>query len=454
MTFNTAPIPSHITGLYIFTVLNLFVMFNISLVHADVNIMDNKTDSRVATYEDQPAEFGPSIKKGISAFYELARPNKDGCGKLEKSSKAKSKTYFVIIERSLREKRTCDFDEKVYNAQKAGYSGVIVANLDSNSLITMTGRNYSKEIKIPSVFIGLDSYRDIATNYLNVSRYHMYIDEKSNFNILLYLWPFAIVISCAFFGLCLFLVIRKIRGCRRNTTERRLRARIDKLPIKKFIRGDKYETCTICLDDFNEGDKVRILPCEHAFHLKCIDPWLKTRRRECPICKKRVLKNDPSEEEDYGNDSDDSDEEIDIVPNNGGGSENDPLLANSNIQYGSTSGVGIWERLRDRFRNTSSENHNREHDPADEEENTSVAIPHSYPQDQARVHQAYQSRPNYSVLGADENEGAVGGLQEHNDQITESLVPPQRRRQRRRRRRRQNHAQTEAYDNPNRIDII
>lgn len=34
----------------------------------------------------------------------------------------------------------------------------------------------------------------------------MYIDEKSNFNILLYLWPFAIVISCAFFGLCLFLV--------------------------------------------------------------------------------------------------------------------------------------------------------------------------------------------------------------------------------------------------------
>lgn len=47
------------------------------------------------------------------------------------------------------------------------------------------------------------------------------------------------------------------------------------------------ETCPICILDFEEGDDVRILPCEgqHRFHQTCVDPWLLKLSSSCPICR-------------------------------------------------------------------------------------------------------------------------------------------------------------------------
>ncbi|KAK4376110.1 hypothetical protein RND71_006787 [Anisodus tanguticus] len=47
--------------------------------------------------------------------------------------------------------------------------------------------------------------------------------------------------------------------------------------------------CPICLGEFEQGEKLRILPrCSHGFHVKCIDEWFLSHS-SCPICRQPLL---------------------------------------------------------------------------------------------------------------------------------------------------------------------
>lgn len=37
--------------------------------------------------------------------------------------------------------------------------------------------------------------------------------------------------------------------------------------------------CAICLSEFAKGDRVRVLPCQHIFHLSEVDEWLIHRKK-------------------------------------------------------------------------------------------------------------------------------------------------------------------------------
>lgn len=51
-------------------------------------------------------------------------------------------------------------------------------------------------------------------------------------------------------------------------------------------RGEDESTveCSICLEAFEEGDTLRLLPCLHRYHARCADEWFR-RSPACPICK-------------------------------------------------------------------------------------------------------------------------------------------------------------------------
>jgi hypothetical protein len=41
--------------------------------------------------------------------------------------------------------------------------------------------------------------------------------------------------------------------------------------------------CSICTEDFEKGQDVRVLPCNHKYHPACIDPWLLNVSGTCPL---------------------------------------------------------------------------------------------------------------------------------------------------------------------------
>ncbi|KAL6620185.1 hypothetical protein ACP70R_035324 [Stipagrostis hirtigluma subsp. patula] len=72
---------------------------------------------------------------------------------------------------------------------------------------------------------------------------------------------------------------------------------VECLPVKVHRKPLKYQTeetaqCYICLVEYEEGDCVRILPCNHEFHLTCVDKWLKEIHRVCPLCRGDVCRSD------------------------------------------------------------------------------------------------------------------------------------------------------------------
>jgi len=46
------------------------------------------------------------------------------------------------------------------------------------------------------------------------------------------------------------------------------------------------EECSICLEIFQQKDKILILPCYHFFHKECINKWISKNNGilKCPYC--------------------------------------------------------------------------------------------------------------------------------------------------------------------------
>ncbi|ETN85144.1 zinc finger, C3HC4 type [Necator americanus] len=233
----------------------------------------------------------------------------------------------------------CSFSEKAYHVQRAepmGFQALIVYNSEGKPPIDMAGIfqflnialvqlfkscNCIKiqsiiyslfvdgfiiieiSVRIPVLMISYQCMLAINNTYPASKGYVVQIKVSPGYyDLFRYLIPFVVVVGFCFIVLLISLIFKAIRLCRerRRVARKRLSKRnLRKIPTKKFRKGDEPETCAICLDDFIEGEKLRVLPCRHTYHCKCIDPWLTQNRKVCPMCKRRVgAKNSDSESSD------------------------------------------------------------------------------------------------------------------------------------------------------------
>lgn len=149
---------------------------------------------------------------------------------------------------------------------------------------------------IPAVLVTHQDGAELEYRYMYKSGYLLLITSDLPPNLSYYLLPFAIVIGVCLLLTLSFMVFQLIRCVQERRKAQRYRLSkkyLKKLHLKKyekgiyssclrvlflwlfslnnlflslygFLSGIYYETCAICLDDYIEGEKIRILPCNHG----------------------------------------------------------------------------------------------------------------------------------------------------------------------------------------------
>ncbi|XP_064353280.1 E3 ubiquitin-protein ligase RNF167-like [Dromaius novaehollandiae] len=262
-------------------------------------------NSRCVAYKALPACFGPPLPvEGLAGHMIRVTPPK-ACHAIEHppATSNASETYIALIQGS-----GCSFVEKVLHAQQAGYHAAVVYNADSEKLMNMVSDKESQQqIEIPSLFTG-------ESVFLHLQRTLRYekgacislIPPKHSSNrcqdaakvlwdtawqywLLLMKYPSYYILHCIAqeFGFMLHVVIIATIPLVVGLSWYKKAHRIT---VRTYQRGDKYETCVICMAEFEAGDQLKVLPCSHAYHRACIDTWLHTQpgKKTCPFCKQQV----------------------------------------------------------------------------------------------------------------------------------------------------------------------
>ncbi|XP_031565000.1 E3 ubiquitin-protein ligase RNF13-like [Actinia tenebrosa] len=232
------------------------------------------------------ADFGSIAQYTTKGLIVPALPA-NACSTIENRNKHEKMDYiyFVLIKEG-----GCSFGYKALMANNAGYEFAIIHSTTSDTVVRMAAGKYGKKVdEIMSIFVGKTA-GNLFLKYNYTTGTLVTIHPPSFFpNLEFYLIPFVIIIGICFILMAMFMVSRYYRSYLEKRRNRITPANLKKIPTKRFKKGDEYyDVCAICLDEYKDGDKLRILPCDHVYHCKCVDPWLTEGKKTCPVCKRPV----------------------------------------------------------------------------------------------------------------------------------------------------------------------
>lgn len=242
-------------------------------------------------YYHVTASFGPQTFPGVGVPGNVTIPQPaHGC-----TAPANDVAGTIV----LATRGECDFIDKVRTAQTAGALAVVVANDQGDHLFKMYSSDEdTTDVLIPSVFVTTATGNALpgSSIVLNATGEYDFGDDDfmhPYFFMAIVLLGLSVTLACTLTATLvgyLAVIFKK----RRQRSE--CRRAVQKLKTKNYTApllaegetDDGPTPCTICLEDFCVGEKVKVLPCGHEYHCECIEPWLLEKSSLCPLCKQNI----------------------------------------------------------------------------------------------------------------------------------------------------------------------
>lgn len=260
--------------------LSLLVIISQHTAEARVYLVRAIDNGTLKSFSDRVTSFGPHFPEGGLMGHHLFADNPDGC--ISVLPPPSNGTWFAVMSHS----SGCFTADKVLKAQAAGYRAAILYMNRTDELPEDVGDIVDDKIRIPSTIVGHSCVQYLLA-YEKHPEVNTFIDENNSTK---YFWTLVLLgiggIAIVLLGGS-FLVWLINRCCAGDKPIGILsRWKLKRLKVHTYRAGDNFEVCAICLEDYKEGERLRILPCAHAFHCRCVDVWLTENRKTCPLCNK------------------------------------------------------------------------------------------------------------------------------------------------------------------------
>ncbi|XP_067861782.1 E3 ubiquitin-protein ligase znrf3 isoform X2 [Heptranchias perlo] len=196
---------------------------------------------------------------------------------------------------------------KAKRAVQRGATAVIFDVSENPDAIDQLNQGSEDPLKRPVVYVkGVDAVRLMnIVNKQKVARariQHRPPRPTEYFDMGIFL-AFFVVVSLV----CLVLLIKiKLKQRRSQSSMNRMAVQaLEKMETRKFkskskvpregscgasdtLSSSSTSDCAICLERYVDGEELRVIPCTHRFHKKCVDPWL-LQHHTCPHCRHNII---------------------------------------------------------------------------------------------------------------------------------------------------------------------